>query len=326
MFYSRHRFGSLPTEIQVTVLCAMTAAELIDFRCCSVASNALYMANESAIVRGVLKNVYYHTASTLYGGSASATGPLRFECLKYIARRCSIVEMLAISVAEHHVGQGLATTIRMGENLRPYLLALGHFFEEFRIGLPKFPSGSPPAPAKVEGEILEANYNEQTVQRMCLTYKILNQILDQKFMVERPTIRDQLPVALPWLRYHPSAPVDMFIFGGLEMVKDMMTHPRLIDRRVYAASHFSKTTPAPIPMVGDDSVAVALPPSVLGRRLSLRTTRQINVLFPVSGPLQLRSLEYSGFSRVEAAEELDMDRDFLEYLKSYDGEEPKLVL
>ena len=110
------------------------------------------------------------------------------------------------------------------------------------------------------------------------------------------------------------------------MVKDMMTHPRLIDRRVYAASHFSKTTPAPIPMVGDHSIAVALPPSVLGRRLSLQSTRQISVLFPVSDPLQLRSLEYSGFSRVEPAEELDMDRDFLEYLKSYDGEEPKLVL
>ena len=77
--------------------------------------------------------------------------------------------MLAITIAEHHVGQGRATTVKMGENLRPYLLAVGHFFEEFRIGLPKFPSGSPPtpakvflsAPAKVEGEILEANYNEQ---------------------------------------------------------------------------------------------------------------------------------------------------------------------
>ena len=110
------------------------------------------------------------------------------------------------------------------------------------------------------------------------------------------------------------------------MVKDMMTHPRLIDRRVYAASHFSKTTPATIPMIGDHSIAVALPPSVLGRRLSLQSTRQISVLFPVSDPLQLRNLEYSGFSRVEPAEELDMDRDFLEYLKSYDGEEPKLVL
>ena len=324
MFYSRHRFCNLPTEIQVTALCAMTAAELIDFRCCSVACNAVYMANESAIVRGVLKNVYYHTASTLYG-TASATGPLQFECLKCIARRCSIVEMLATSIAEHHVGQGLATTIKMGENLRPYLLAIGHFFEEYRIGLPKFPRRYLTFTlAKFEGAILKANYNEETVRRMCLTYKILNQILDQKFIGGKPTIQDQLPYRTPW-KPSPLAPVDMYIFGGLEMVMDIVTHSRLTDRLKYAASHFSKTTPAPMPVVGGNSLAVALPPSVLGRRLSLNKSALICELFPHPGPLLVSRLEYCGFSRVEPAEELDMDRDFLEYLKSYDGEEPQLV-
>lgn len=42
------------------------------------------------------------------------------------------------------------------------------------------------------GEIVKADYIEETVQRICLTYKLLNQIIDQKFIGRELTI---------WYRY-----------------------------------------------------------------------------------------------------------------------------
>lgn len=111
------------------------------------------------------------------------------------------------------------------------------------------------------------------------------------------------------------------------MVEDIVTHPRWNNRLKYVASHFSKTTTAPIPRVNGELLAVALPPSVLGRRLNTATSHRICNLLPVYSPtLQIRSIEAFGFPRVEPAEELDMSRDFLEHLKSDNGEESKLVL
>lgn len=73
------------------ILRTMTAAELIDLRCCCIAFNELFTENESVIIRGFLRNPFYHTISTLYD-TVSTPGPLQFECLKQIARRCDIVE------------------------------------------------------------------------------------------------------------------------------------------------------------------------------------------------------------------------------------------
>lgn len=93
-----------------------------------MAFDALLITNESAIIRGVLKNHFCQTASKLYD-VAFTPGPLRFGCLKHIACRCYIADILATSIAEHHVGHGLATTTRMGTETGPYLLSLGNFFE-----------------------------------------------------------------------------------------------------------------------------------------------------------------------------------------------------
>lgn len=93
-----------------------------------MAFDALFIANESAVIGSILKNHFYHTASKLYD-VVFTPGPLRFGCLKHIARRCYIADILATSIAEHHVGHGLATTIRMGTETGPYLLSLGNFFE-----------------------------------------------------------------------------------------------------------------------------------------------------------------------------------------------------
>ena len=310
----------------MTVLCTTTAAELTNFRCCCMAFDALFIASEYAVIGSILKNHFYHTASKLYD-VVFTPGPLRFGCFKHIARRCYIADILATSIAEHHVGHGLATKTRLGTENGPYLLSLEHFFEIHRKVPTNYTSSPSYAPsfrsysAKMAGEILKTNYNETTVQRICLTHELLNQIIDQKFIGRELTIWYPLSVART-----PPGTVDNITFGGLEMVKDIVTHPRRYDRLKYVASHFSKTTTAPIPRVNGEPLAVALPPSVLGHRLNTATSHRICKLLPVYSPiLQIRSIEVFGFPRVEPAEELDMSRDFLEHLKSYNGEEPKLV-
>lgn len=160
------------------------------------------------------------------------------------------------------------------------------------------------------------------MQRICLTYKLLNEILNQKLSLSTRRL-------VPLIEMLGLDNVGMFTFGGLEMIKDIVTHTRLNDRLKYTFSHFCKTTTNPPRLINEESLPVALPPSVLGPRLSEVKTLKIwrQLYFSVPHPiLDVCNIEVHGFSEVEPAEELDMNRDFLEYLKLYDGEEPKLVL
>ena len=307
------------------ILCTMTAAELINFRLCCKEFNDTFMVNQSTIVRGILKNHCYHTASKLYS-TIPATGPLEFGDLKKIARRCDIAEMLASSIAEHHVGHGSATTLKMAKNIKPYLLSLGYFYEKYRRALGEYrrihPHHKSPNLIPLEAQTL-GGYNAQTEERICLTYKMLNQILDQKFFDRRIPIWDQppRPTSRPYV-----VPIDMFIFGGLEMVKDI-THPRSHDRLEFIFSHFSKTTGATMPFLRGQSLEVALPSSISGNRLTVSTTVRSFDLLPLHQTfLAVRRIKGEhAYFLVGATEEVTMNQDFLEYLKLHDGEEPRLV-
>ena len=295
----------------------MTVAQLATFRYRCPEFNAFFIAHQPAIVRGILKNPFYYTTWTLCS-IIPPTEPLAFGNLTYVARRCDIAETLASSIAEYHVGQGPATTIRMAKNIKPYLLSLGHFFENHGQALANFsftfsdPWLRPPG-IKSEIELLTQDYNEQTVQRICLTYKLLKQILCQKLSDGWPSIRRFTPI--------PAA-VGMLTFGGLEMIKDIVTHPRLNDRLKYVVSYFAKATSAPVLVVGGQALA-ALPPSFLGPRLTIDKILRIGL--HALYVLDFRLMEMCGFPRVDRAEEVVRNQNFLEYLKSYDGEEPKLL-
>ena len=111
------------------LLCTMTAVELTNLRRCCKEFSAIFSVKQSTIVRGILQSHSYHTASTIYS-IVPATGILEFGEPKEIARRCDFAEMLASSIAEHPVGQGSATTLKMAKNIKQYLLSLGHIYEK----------------------------------------------------------------------------------------------------------------------------------------------------------------------------------------------------
>ncbi|KAL9076295.1 MAG: hypothetical protein Q9161_001011 [Pseudevernia consocians] len=298
------------------VLCQMTAAELVAFRDCCTEYKTFFEINESAIVRGTLENPFYYTASTLYS-VLRPTGPLELGNLINIAHRCEIAEMLASSIAERHVGQGSAVTTRMAKNVMPYVLSIGHFFEEFGSALgdltPTHSAPWLPSPGiTLEGEILTRNYNDQTVQRMCLTYKLSKEILEPKFLGR------EFPIVRLWIRPRDNvsgpaaATIDMFTFGSLEMIKDI--------------GYFVKRMSTLVPAVGPQAPA-ALPPSGWGPWWTLdKILRSCSLLPPARGILDVRHIEKTELPKVDSDEkEVAMDLEFLEYLKSYDGEMPKVV-
>ena len=272
MLYYRESFCDLPIEITVMILYTMTATELIDFRCCFIAFNTIFTANEPTIIREILRNHFYHAAAILYG-ILSAPGKRKFKDLKQIARRCDIADMLATSVAERHLGQGFTTMTRMAKNVKPYILSMGHFFERYRLGLANYTPAShhaqslplplpllPPA-SRTEQGILRKHYNGHTAQRVCLTYHLLNDILVQKIYDIRAAFRR----LVSYLRLSLSEPTSNICTScGLEMPTHILTHPRLDDRLSFIMSHYIKTTPVRIPAQATNIPVVALPPSVLG--------------------------------------------------------------
>ena len=276
------------------------------------------------IVRGILKNHFYHAASTLYG-LVSNPGLRRFEDLKQIARRCDIADMLATSVAEHYVGE-CPTTSRMANNIKPYLLSIGHFYENYRAGLINVPprqARDRSFSSRVEQEILNRCYNRQTAQRICLTHHLLDEMLVQKFG------RDRIFRLVPLedfmeLLWRPN--IEFYLFGGLEMIKDILTHPRPCDRFNYTLSHLLKTTLEPCDFAEATTPIVNLPPSVLGPRLERAAFVQIYRLLPPEPVLEVSTaIAMAGLHPLSVDKERAMNEEFLEYLKSYEGEEPELV-
>ena len=134
MLYCRTTFLDLSFDIIAMILDTMTATELINFRCCCIAFETIFADNEPYIIRGILRNRFYHTASTFFG-KASAPRPLVFEDLKQIARRCDIADMLATPFGEHQVGQGSTTALRRAGSVRPHCLWMADLSVIYRIPL-----------------------------------------------------------------------------------------------------------------------------------------------------------------------------------------------
>ena len=313
------------------ILWMLTASELTAFRCCCTAYNAIFTHHESFIIHGILRNRYYNTVSTLHG-VGPASGQLSFNFLKFMVRRCEIAEILAMTIAERHVEEGFEARKIMACNIKPYLLAQGHFFEKFRTGIADhannhlFTPSDPSVRARLQGEILKGKYNGRTYHRMWLTHFILNRIYSDfsgLLFYALDEISPEEELLLPLL--HTCEPIDLYLFCGLEIFKDVLVQPDWKAACRIGASHFAKMTQIPTKR---DSI-VALPPSVLGLPLSRATVSKIHELFPVmdqgqTSPLRLvpgcpiPHLPTHG-GKVESLEA------FLEYLKTYEGEEPELV-
>ena len=128
---NRRNTLNLPMDIIFMVFWYMTGADVTAFRCCCKAFNDLFTENAATILCTILGNGDYQTITALYGTLQAARGPLFFQCL----RRCEIAEALVQAIAKHHVRRNPLLRKVLAKNVKPYVLTLGHFFEEYRSGL-----------------------------------------------------------------------------------------------------------------------------------------------------------------------------------------------
>ena len=90
----------------------------------------------------------------------------------------------------------------------------------------------------------------------------LQEVVDRK---KSPAVSSDLAqegVSFHKIQKDPQAP----LVAQSIKARSIVTHQRSNDHLDYAASHFAKTTPAPIPVHDGIIRAVALPPSILGPR------------------------------------------------------------
>ena len=292
------------------------------FRSCSVGFNAVLAMNASTILSRLLENDDVQTVCALYGPRRFASSPA--SLIRYL-RRCQIAEALAQAIGSHYVNEDLVARKALAKNIKPYILAVGHFFEEYRSGLASHVNSAryrghyPEFADRLEAQILHTYYNKETIQRISLTYRMINQILAQSFSGSREFYLSQRSKPLFPLFERPH---DLYTFGGIELVTDVLTNPRSIDSSV--ASHLAKMTTAP----GQVDDVVALPSSVLSPPLSWDTTLKIRDLFPLAWartrvPLMDPTFSYPPPSTDDEVEVLS--GDFLDDLKSSSGKRRELV-
>ena len=296
--------------------------------------NRTIQLRQGEIVSSALdrRNSLYRTANRLYHGLRQPTIP-GFNYLFGIARRCDIAKQLAgalvdqlleinFSLPETRLDE--ASYDRFIRNVRPYLLALAHFFECYRDGLVGYTGANgtlfQPPSSRVEISVLSSKYNQETVWRISALYLMLKSILDHKvgnlygrgLKVAMNELLDLGPT-------NYSDCVDIFTFGGLEAVKDIMAAPDPKQYPWIIVDHFARACPG-IPR------AHALPASTLPRIDRAAARRICHLLPPISVPiLDPFLLSLFRFSEERRFNKLELDR-FFKHLTTYEGDQPDLVL
>ena len=283
-------------------------------------------------------NVLYDVARNLYQGLYRPT-ILDLNYLQRLARHCSIAEQLAIALAARLQSTRTRTLFkrllpktpldtasynRFIRKLVPYVIALGNFLERYRDGLASFV----PDPANadsvltqsdgIERSILKNTYDRKSAYFICALYHMLRRIVD-KHCFSRKLWRTETSMInlLDLQGVQRSGCTDIFIFGGLEAVKDFMLDNGSPLGKLH--DHFARACPSSITRYRN------LPPSALPT-LDRATIARICRLFPpVDNPNMRVETLLSDEDDIGHFSEGDEIRHFYEYLISYSTDEPKLM-
>ena len=181
-----------------------------------------------------------------------------FQNLFRVARRCQISKELSSALADEllviHPSLPLTRLERSSydrfiKNVQPYLLALGHFLERYRDRLAKYSltNHRPVSPIpciQVEHSILSSSYDAETVYRICVLYDMLKRILDHDLNAHAIRRRPNNMFDLHNVsRRNYTDSLDIFIFGGLEAVKDFLAEPDPGNYPFINAIHLARACP-----------------------------------------------------------------------------------
>lgn len=346
--HRRFDFMRLPVEILALILGELAAGQLTVFRCLCRAFHDSVTANEYAIASSILKTDLYRTASKLYYRHIYCPRPppntLHLDDLYQLARRCDSARHLALLLAQNHIESLIRTAelagiapdqaysvTKVAENIYPYIIGLFHFLEEYRFALATFvpdPScTTATTPSSQISRRLLAQYNQETVDRLRILYGILLAITEQKVpRIDLVTL--DAPLRVPFYTHiseSDASYLDIFVFGGLEAVRDIIAQTSVSAGVDYIVAHFSKATPFQLPFNYKHryhATLVPLPKPLLPE-LDRQTAIDIYSRLPSAHSLMLMSepaLWGWGMAWLNAE-----DKKFLGYLATHEGSEPKLL-
>ena len=260
-------FGTLSPEILILILCNFTLEQVMAFRCSCKWANDFFLLHQRALIRKVSENTVSSAAENLYHGSLCPN-------LINIARRCSISEDIAhVLVQCQSIGCGLYYNIfglrkrstsyvaNFTKRVCPYILALIEFFEEYRYRLANFvpDSDNTQTPSDDVEVLLLARYNEQPVNRLCVLYHTVVELLHFHVPQAEPISMFKL-LGITRANYPPSEladgeHLDFLTFGGLEVFKDVFTKGSGKFKGQFAedvmVAHFARVTPISLPVTYD---------------------------------------------------------------------------
>ena len=320
-------------------LAAQNVGQLQAIRGFSRFLNKSIKVNEYTLVRDALtsRDSRYYIVHSLYRGLYKPINP-GFRYLFSMARHYEIAKGLSSALADKLVHKHPSLPLkrlkrssydRFIRNVEPYVLALAHFLECYRDELANYAVSANqttfiPIPCVVvERLILSSRYDEETVYRICTLYDMLKGILDRDLNSHGISHRSSNMFELhDVIRRNYTDSLNIFVFGGLEAVKDLLAEPDPASYHSIIDAHFKRAYPDTMPPTRPHN----LPPSIL-RRLDWEASRKICQLLPDHPHriLNLHRLRFAGHPAPRCWRERGIDR-FYQHLVKYEGEEPGLVL
>ena len=341
-------FTKLPLEILIILLGQMAAEQLPLFRSLCRTFRNIVTASESAIVTAALKNDRYRTASKLHYRHIYYPRPppniLHLADLYRVACRCDSARNLALLLAQKHIiglirasnNTGIApnqacSITRIADNVYPYIIGLFHFLENYRFALATFVPDPTYAysytifarrpSSQIERQLL-AQYNKETIYRLCCLYHQLLKIVEKKVpRVDLPTLPGQ--TSAPWTSNY----LEVFSFGGLQAVRDVIVKRTIKSRVKYILAHYNNTTAIKLPFFHGGRKhrkLVPLPKPILPGLDHQMRSNLCRRLPSATNLLELQNAGLWGYPL--EADKVVEEGKFLGYLATHDGAEPKLLL
>ena len=339
-------FQRLPWELKTVILCMM--AQLRAIRISGPCHNTIVLLYQRSIITALSsKSSGYNCASRIYNISHQPVIP-DFKYLYRIARICDIAKSLAVALATQlkkphyriHSPDHLpripfdpASSRRFVKNVLPYLLALGHFFECYRDGLanyvphPATVNPIQPPSARVAFYILFGRYNQETRYRICALYHVLKRVFDEHLFCRTQENRSITMAALLNIRGcsyteridgYTSDSTDVFTFGGLGAIRDVIAQPTIKLRLGVLEKHFARACSGHIVR------AHTLPPSTLSQVDRASAERICRLLPHRTIPILHTETSVLAGGRSSSYQMRQDLEPFYEHLTTYEGDEPNL--
>ena len=252
-------WNSVPPETKVAIISFLDFYEFLHFRNSCRAIRFFSDQHQKAITQAILKSTYSGTLPPLCQRLYSyptAPSSFPFEHLIHMERRLGVAREIAHDIAWDIFHRRVASPdleatynriARIAKLIIPYVILLGHFFEQFRANLANLLLKDPSLLHDLSSEVLGESKHELTIQ-------LEKDILERSYS---PKVYQRLYVLYWWITLRLFGTLegdeidmedpdqyqsngysrDVLLFGGLEALWNILDCKGSEKRESYVASH-----------------------------------------------------------------------------------------